>query len=205
MMLPAADRSYDTFWCQSARWLALPAGDPVSLLPPDAASPGEDIVWRVMARDAGFAPLANAAVEVRVTAPDGRVETLTAVADAARDGSLVAHQRAAGAGLYRGVAEVRVEAQPPSTATASVLVGGADPEMADPRLNVAVLQRLASASGGRLIEPSDIAALPAQLRAAVPAAVVASRRDLWDNGWSFAALVLLLAGEWVLRRRWGLR
>ena len=90
-------------------------------------------------------------------------------------------------------------------ATASVLVGGADTEMADPRLNVRVLQRIAAASGGRVIEAGEIAALPAQLRAAVPAAVIVARRDLWHNGWSFAALVLLLAAEWLLRRQWGMR
>jgi hypothetical protein len=56
-----------------------------------------------------------------------------------------------------------------------------------------------------VIEAEDIGALPAQLRAAVPAAVVAARRDLWHNGWSFAAIVLLLAGEWLLRRQWGMR
>jgi uncharacterized membrane protein len=206
MMLPATDRSYDTFWCQSARWLALPAGDPVTVLAPEAASPGENITWRVMARDADFEPLGNATVDVRVTGPDGRVETLPAAADAAaRDGSFLAHQRPAGNGVYRATAEVRQEGKPSIVATASLLVGGADAEMADPRLNVRVLQRMAAASGGRLIEASDLAALPAQLRAAVPAAVVAARRDLWHNGWSFAALVLLLAGEWLLRRKWGMR
>ena len=30
MMLPATDRSYDTFWRQAVRWLALTASDPVS-------------------------------------------------------------------------------------------------------------------------------------------------------------------------------
>jgi hypothetical protein len=44
-----------------------------------------------------------------------------------------------------------------------------------------------------------------ELRAALPAATVLVRRDLWHNGWSFAALLALLAAEWVVRRRWGLR
>jgi uncharacterized membrane protein len=206
MMLPASDRSYDTFWCQSVRWLALPSTDPVTLVGPAAASAGESIRWRVSARDAVFEPMAGATVDVRVTAPDGQVESLAAVPDAAaRDGSFVAHQRPLGAGVYRATAEVRREGQAPASATASVLVGGADTEMADPRLNVRVLQRIAAASGGQVIEPGDIAALPGQLRAAIPAAEIAARRDLWHNGWSFAVLVLLLAGEWVLRRQWGMR
>jgi uncharacterized membrane protein len=206
MMLPASDRSYDTFWCQSARWLALTAPDPVTLTPPASASPGDDIRWRVSARDADFEPLSGAAVDVRVTGPDGKVESLAAAADAAaRDGSFFAHQRPLGAGVYRATAEVRQEGKAPVFATASVLVGGADTEMADPRLNVRVLQRIAAASGGRVIKTGDIAALPGQLRAAVPAAVIVSRRDLWHNGWSFAAIVLLLAAEWLLRRQWGMR
>ena len=31
MLLPATDRSYDTFWKQALRWLALPAADPIQL------------------------------------------------------------------------------------------------------------------------------------------------------------------------------
>jgi hypothetical protein len=176
------------------------------LMPPASASPGENIGWRVSARDADFEPMAGATVDVRVTAPDGKVESLAAVSDAAaRDGSFVAHQRPLGAGVYRATAEVRQEGKAPVFATASVLVGGADPEMADPRLNVRVLQRIAAASGGRIIEIGDIAALPGQLRAAIPAAIIVARRDLWHNGWSFAVLVLLLAAEWLLRRQWGMR
>ena len=41
MMLPASDRSYETFWRQAVRWLALPATDPVSLTLPPRAAPGE--------------------------------------------------------------------------------------------------------------------------------------------------------------------
>ena len=77
--------------------------------------------------------------------------------------------------------------------------------MTDPRLNLRVLERVAAASGGRMIQPGEMAALASQLRAAVPAAVVAARRDLWHNGWSFATILVLLAAEWILRRRWGLR
>jgi hypothetical protein len=87
----------------------------------------------------------------------------------------------------------------------SLLAGGADSEMTDPRLNVRVLERIAKASDGRMVQAGEMTALAEQLRAAVPAAVVAARRDLWHNGWSFAVIVALLALEWMLRRRWGLR
>jgi hypothetical protein len=76
--------------------------------------------------------------------------------------------------------------------------------MADARLNRQLLQRLAAASGGRVFSEAQISSLPAILKASVPTAQM-TRRDLWHTGWSFAAIVGLLAGEWILRRRWGLR
>ena len=86
-----------------------------------------------------------------------------------------------------------------------MLIGGADTEMSDPRLNMRVLQRVAASSGGRVVDPGQIDAMVTDLRAAVPVANVVVRQDLWHTGWSFAVILLLLAAEWVLRRRWGLR
>jgi hypothetical protein len=77
--------------------------------------------------------------------------------------------------------------------------------MSDPRLNAHFLERLARRSGGRVIAPGDVPRLPDLLTAGIPAARVSATRDLWHTGWSFAAIVLLLGTEWVLRRRWGLR
>ena len=91
------------------------------------------------------------------------------------------------------------------SSSAASLVGGADTEMTDPRLNLSVLQRIAASSGGQVVEPGQAAALLQQLRAALPAATLLVRRDLWHNGWSFTMIAGLLAAEWILRRRWGLR
>ena len=205
MMLPAGDKSYETFWRQAVRWLALPATDPVGIAAPASATPGEVTTWRVAARDKHFEPLAGASVQVRVTAPDGLVEVLTAVPDAGTPGILLARHRPAHSGVYRATAEIRGSGPVPITASAAVLSGGADPEMTDPRLNLRLLERIAAASGGRIVEAGKTAGLAGELRAGVPAAGIAARRDLWHNGWSFAGLLVLLAGEWLLRRRWGLR
>ena len=86
-----------------------------------------------------------------------------------------------------------------------MLVGGAELEMSDPRLNTQLLERVALGSGGRLITPQDLDCLVDALRRRVPSARLAVTEDVWHTGWSFAALVLLLGAEWILRRRWGLR
>src|SRR3954470_4591106 len=78
MLLPSSDRSYDTFWRQALRWLALPAADPVAVGLPAAAAPGEDLAVRVLARDAAFVPQLDAVVDLDVTGPDNRRQTIHA-------------------------------------------------------------------------------------------------------------------------------
>jgi uncharacterized membrane protein len=206
MMLPAGDRSYETFWRQAVRWLALPATDPVSVALPAGAAPGDVAAVRVAARNEAFEPLRDVVVDVRITRPDGRIESHAAAMDAAApDQAFVARFHAQEPGIYRATADVKRPGQPVVTASASMLVGGADPEMTDPRLNQRVLQRVALGSGGRVFEAGQLAGIVDDLTAATPAAVLLVQRDLWHNGWSFGAIVALLAAEWLLRRRWGLR
>jgi uncharacterized membrane protein len=207
MMLPASDRSYDTFWRQAVRWLATGAADPVAMIAPAGASVADELPLRVAVRNGSFEPIADASVDVRVTTPGGRLEQMRAAPSAASgaDGQFSVTYRAQQPGVYRVTAEARRGADLVGSSSASVLVGGADLEMTDPRLNLNVLQRVAYASGGRVIGEDELAALPETLRAGVPAAMLSVRRDLWHNAWSFLAILLLLGAEWVLRRRWGLR
>ena len=207
MLLPSSDRSYDTFWRQAVRWLALRSTDPVSIVVPAGGSPGDTVPVRVAVRNDGFVPQTAATVDVRVTAPDGHTQTLRAAAARSDqdDAGYVAPFQPASSGVYRLNVEARQGAAAVGTASASMLVGGADLEMADPRLNTQLLRRIALASGGRLVGPDETTAILDGLRAGLPAARLATTHDLWHNGWSFAAIVMLLGAEWILRRRWGLR
>jgi len=208
MLMPSADRSFDTFWKQALRWLALSAGDPMQLTITPGAAPGADIPLRIVVRNAGFQPIPDAAVDVRVTAPDGRVESVRAVPDPARpgnDGHFVATIRPESAGVFKITARAQQGGTTAGTANTSLLVGGADLEMTDPHLNRGFFDRLATASGGRVLAEEDLTGLANLLVAAVPDAALAARRDLWHTGWSFAAILMLLGAEWVLRRTWGLR
>ena len=56
-----------------------------------------------------------------------------------------------------------------------------------------------------MLGEDDLSGLAGLLKAAVPGAALAVRRDLWHTGWSFAAILMLLGAEWMLRRTWGLR
>ena len=207
MLLPSTDRSYDTFWRQAIRWLALAASDPVAIRLPAGGVPGETLQIQVVARNAAFAPQPGATVDVQVTSPAGQTESIHAAPVPGGDnaGAYEARFRADGPGVYRVRAEARNAAGTIGSAGAAMLVGGLDPEMTDPRLNQQVLQRLAIRSGGQLIAATDGAAVANRLRAAVPAARLAVTHELWHTGWSFAVILALLVAEWLLRRRWGLR
>lgn len=205
MMLPASDDTYDRFWRQAVRWLGQTARPAVSIEVPTVVAPGDDAVVTIAARDASFAPQPNAVVDVRVTRPGGAVDTIRAEPDSTRNGTFRATIRDADPGVYRLTADARAGSTLLGSASAALLAGGADVEMADPRQNDSALQRVAAASGGAVIEPDAIGSLVDRLRAGAPAAALTVRRDLWHTGWSFAAILSLLAAEWILRRRWGLR
>jgi hypothetical protein len=207
MMLPSSDRSYDRFWRQAIRWLALPAADPVQVTVPAGAAPGDTLPLRIAARDGAFEPQRDAAVAVRVALPDGRLEDLPPPSPAGRGeaAGFTAVFRPAQPGVFRVTAEAKRGDATLGSSSAALLVGGVDVEMADPRLNRQVLERIAVATGGRVMAEDEIGELPSLLRARVPAAVLSVRRDLWHNGYAFTLIVLLLGAEWIARRRWGLR
>lgn len=205
MSMPSADRTHEVFWRQVARWLSTGAPDPVSINDVEGAVPGDTLTLETVVRDADFTPIRDATVTMQVTLPGGQSRELSAsLADAAA-GLYRARLHADQGGVYRVAAEARRGNTVLGTSTRWVLVGGADLEMADPRLNEDLLMRLASASGGRYVAPRDISTLPDLLTAAQPEALPPDRRDLWNNFLTFALIVGLLSGEWVLRRRWGMR
>ena len=205
MLLPTSDQSYERFWRQAVRWLVQNAPEPVSLTLPPAPAPGDSIPVFVDARDSGYAPRADATVEIHVTSPAGRVDTVHAAPVIGQDARFRAAIRATEPGVYRVAAAARRGQTPLGGSSGTLLVGGVDPEMTDPRLNEDTLQRVTRASGGAVLAAGETAALMSRLDAGLPAAVIAVRRDLWHTGWSFGLLTGLLAAEWLYRRRSGLR
>ncbi len=204
MMLPAADTTYETIWRQLTRWLARGTLDAVSVAPIGSPSPGTSEAVSVLVRDADFAPVRDAEVQVRVVAPGGDERRLTAVLADAVDGRYTASVPFGDAGVYRVTAEARRAGAALGAAERAILAGGADPEMADPRLNEAVLQRLAQQTGGRYVRPDQVAEIAPRLAAARAVDGPAEFRDLWHGAWSLLAVIVLLAAEWTWRRRVGL-
>jgi hypothetical protein len=205
MGLPSDNRLYETFWRQAVRWLAIQAPGPVALQT-DAPVVGvtTDVSMRVV--DEAYEPVSDAAVTLRAREPGGVTRAVTAVADTLEPGIYKAAFLPVTGGVYALEAEATRAGRVLGRGDVSVLAGGADPELVDPRRNDALLARLAVGTHGALLAPEAIDGLPARIREAVSAPTARTvQRDLWHNAWTFLLVVLLLGSEWGLRRRWGLR
>jgi hypothetical protein len=204
MMLPAKDPTYELVWRQLARWLAAGAAERIEIPATSIALPGTTESISVLVRDEEFKPVANGEVTIRVTEPGGQERSMPAALSEPREGRYAASVRFDREGVYTIAAEVRRGSQSLGTARRATLVGGTDVELSEPRLNEAVLRRIADSTGGQYVPAAEAASVPGLLRTSDVGNPPTEMRDLWHNGWSLAAIVLLLGAEWLLRRRVGL-
>lgn len=204
MLLPASDSSYEHIWRQLARWVAGGSTSRIELAPSAGASPGmtESIV--VLVRDEEFRPVVNAEVVVRVLDPTGQERSLSAPLVDPQEGRYAAAARFDQTGVHTIAADVRRGGEVLGTLRTPMLVGGVDVELAEPRLNEAVLRRIAATSGGRYLPAAEWESLFAQLRDSKVGAPPREVRDLWHTGWTVGLIVAVLGLEWMLRRRVGL-
>jgi uncharacterized membrane protein len=204
MLLPASDTTYELVWRQLVRWVASGAAERVEIPPTAVSLPGTTESIAVLVRDEEFKAVSNAEVSIRVKDPSGQERSLPAALSDPRDGRYAGSMRFDQAGVYTIVADARRGSQLLGSATRALLIGGSDVELSEPRLNESVLRRIAESTGGRYLAEADAGSVPGSLRESGVGSPPMEMRDLWNTGWSLAAIVALLAGEWVMRRRVGL-
>jgi hypothetical protein len=207
-----SNRAYQRFWNNALRWLVRdPALTPVQVEPDrPAVEPGESVGLSVSVRAPDYGPSAGAPVTAELVSESGRV---VARGEAAAGPDGVAHLDLAtpGPGAYKVVATGKPRCgagpcppdAPVERATGAVAVRASGPEDADAAPRPELLRAIAEATGGA--SSSTERGLP-EVRLNDPEIVEVGRRKdvpIWDRGWFLAGLVLSLAGEWMLRRRWG--
>lgn len=205
MMLPADDRTYETFWGQVASWLTASAPDQVTVTASGAAVSGEAVRLDVRVRDAVYQPLIDAEPVVVVTGPGGDEQEVRPTLVDGATGLYTAEIRPTESGMYRFEAVVERGGVRMGRSSEWLLVGGADVELADPWLNDEVLRRTATASGGRYLLPGDVSQFRKLVLADAPDQALPVIHDLWRNVWMFLLVVVLLSSEWFLRHAWGMK
>jgi hypothetical protein len=212
-------KDFDKAWRQLMRALIVDVPDQMQI----SVQPGLDAVKvETRLRDAAFQPQDDAQVRLEVTAPDGSKSPLFPEPSLQEPGLFEAEYfpRLPGAYLVEATASPVNASPEPSQQEASPRAetdpsppltrrtGWVHDPLAAEFANLAPgrdwAERLAAASGGRVLTLADLPRLPELLRDVRAPVEETLTTPLWHTPWMFAALITLLAAEWFLRRKGGL-
>lgn len=204
MSMPLGDRSHDIFWQQLLRWLVSGSdGRVVASVPePTLLDDGHTQIIADV-RDKEYHPAADASVSAHVIGPGGLTASLDLQPVADAPGRFSVPWAAPVPGVYvadltarRGAEEIGSDA-----VTFQRLDGVA--ESFHTGQNRQLLQRLAASTGGRYLTPGELGTLVTDIPYSRAGISVQQVKELWNVPVAFLALLLLRAGEWLLRRHWG--
>lgn len=201
-----AESDLEKAWRQTIRWLAADVPKPVEVEPrPLAGSglPATELVATV--RDRRFAPLDNAAVTATVKTPSGNEVQFPAESSAEKAGEYRATFVPREAGVYR--ATVKATAPDGSEVGERQTGWTVEPETNEFRQlagNTALLERLATATGGQMVSLDDLDRFAAKVPQQKAPVTETWSYPIWHR-WSIVLIAMTcLVGEWGLRRWKGL-
>jgi uncharacterized membrane protein len=207
MVEALGDPSHDLFWQQLLRWLIADSPGPVVASIPDRLLQDQGHVQlTAQVRDRQFQHATNAHVTAHIVGPDN----LSAMIDLTPSGN--------SPGLY----QADWTAEKPGSYLAEVVANSADSRAEELGRDVVTFQRedgvaenfhteqnrqfleqLASETGGRYWNPSNLKDLPRDISYSEAGISVRSTKELWDMPIVFLLLLALPLAEWLLRRKWG--
>jgi uncharacterized membrane protein len=200
MSLPVEDLRHETFWRQVLRAMVANAPENISLDIGTGAGDGE-VTLRAEFRDDAFRPVDEISVTAIASHESGdslSIPMLPGDEPGVFSGAMLPPH--SGTWYFEALAEKNGE--PVATSRSSILYESGQAEHFGFRMNRGLLQRLSEATGGRYFEPGDLSGLPDLLRYSSAGITETEYRPVWDAPAVFLLLLLLKAGEWLLRRRW---
>lgn len=200
MSLPLEDQKHETFWRQLLRALVATAPENVSLVA-DGNGDSGTISLRAEFRDDAFRPVDNIGVTTIAAHENGEsFPVLMQPGDEPGVFSAEFEPTNSGTWFFEAVAERNGE--PVAVSRSSILHESGQSEYYGFRKNPGLLQRLSEVTGGSYFETNDLSALPDLLRYSSSGITETEYRSVWDAPIVFLLLLMLKAGEWLLRRRW---
>jgi hypothetical protein len=202
------ENDLDKAWRQTVRWLVAEVPDRVELTTQARRGPDDPdgaLALTVVVRDPSYAPLDNAAVTIRVTPPDGKAVELRADPDPKQSGRYQAVYVPRQSGPYRAQA---IAAAPDGSDVGHADTGWtSDPaaeEFRSLQPDARLLERIARATGGQVVQASDLDDFAATLPTRHAEITEPYTNPLWHSSWVFLIAILCLTAEWGLRRWKGL-
>ena len=200
---------HQRFWQQMILWLARKEDDKDQAVwvrvDPRTFNVSAAVPVEFGARDEAGRPLQDAGFTVQVLAPDSEQHDL--VPRAGADGHSATFVKTSKPGDYWVKVSASHQGQQLGLeARTRFLVDARDLELNNPAADPALLEQIATLSGGARFAPERFDELLDQL-AETPSPSgrkQATRTDLWDNGWLLCLFVTLISSEWFLRKKQGL-
>ena len=211
MSSPLGDTAHDLFWQQLLRWVASDTpGHVAASVPAQMLLDNGAVTIFADVRDPQYNPAADAKVEAHILGPSGvsALVEMTPVPDG--PGQFQAAWSAPKTGAYL----TEVTAQHPDAASGTVKELGRDvitfqrmdgiAENFHTEQNRALLERLASQTGGQYWTSANLGKLAGSIPFSEAGVTMRETKDLWDLPLVFLVLILLRFSEWWLRRKWGI-
>jgi uncharacterized membrane protein len=204
MQLPHEDQRHETFWRQLLQAAASTAPTPVTLTADHVFYGDESVVkLRADVRGKTFEPASDAVVNLEVSDGLGPPQTLEMTPVAGEPGAYEASYETTHTGVFRFEADAKVGEEELGRARFAIRRQDGVVEHYHVGQNRALLERLAAATGGTYFPLGDLGRLPEAVSFSEAGTVERQVLDLWNMPIVFLVLLLLKAGEWVLRLYWG--
>jgi uncharacterized membrane protein len=201
------DPSHDLFWQQLLRWLVADSPGPVTASMPTRTLMDEGRVQlAAQVRDRQFQPAGDAHVTAHIVGPEGVNALLDLAPSQDTPGVYHTEWTAEKPGAY--LAEVSAEStgSKPQELGRDVLTFEREDGIAEnfhTEQNRPLLEQLASQTGGRYWDPSELKNLPRDISYSEAGISVRTTNELWSMPIVFLLLLGLPITEWLLRRKWG--
>jgi hypothetical protein len=205
MSLPLGDTTHVTFWRQLLRWMIQDTpGQVVASVPNSMLYDDGHIQISADVRDKTYLPAADAQVQAHVMGPDGASATVDMAPAPNNPGVFQADFTAEKTGSY--VAEVVAQRAGVEIGTDSTTFQRMDgvAESFHTEQNRDLLEQLAAQTGGKYWKPSDLSKMESEIPYSQAGITMRETKELWNMPIVFIVVILLLFGEWFLRRKWGI-
>jgi uncharacterized membrane protein len=218
MSQPLGDTAHDLFWQQLLRWLVADSpGRVVASASTRTLMDDGRIQLSASVRDKEYMPASDARVAAHVIGPGGVSAMVDLLPVPDNPGNFQAEWAADKPGSYLAEITAQRDTQPKdrvsSASTHNVEELGRDvltfertdgvAENFHTEQNRELLEKLSSQTGGRYWRPQELANLPSEISYSEAGISVRDTKELWNMPIVFLVLLLLIASEWLLRRKWG--
>jgi hypothetical protein len=204
MTQPLGDTAHDVFWQQLLRWLVLDSPGQVMVTAANHTLMDDGhIELSANVRDKEYMPAPDAKVTAHLIGPNGISVMLDMTPTADNPGVFHATWTADKPGSY--LAEVTAEKGSQQLGSDTFPFERIDgvAENFHTLQNRELLEKLATETGGRYWRPDELSRLPNEISYSDAGISVRDIKELWNMPVVFLWLLLLMAAEWLLRRKWG--